>query len=61
MISPIFESFGQPAPGAEATVSAANWAGEQTPRPEPTEGLTDIPSGRRSTAFLACEVRAIRG
>ncbi len=58
--SPIFESLGQPAPGAELTVSAANWASEQVPRPEPTEGLTLIPSGRVTTAFLAWEeARAI--
>ena len=55
VISPTLESLGQPAPGGELTVSAANWASEQTPRPEATEGLTDIPSGRLSTAFLTCE------
>ena len=43
--SPTLESLGQPAPGAELTVSAANWASEQVPRPEATDGLTDIPSG----------------
>ena len=53
--SPILESLGQPAPGAESSVSAANWASEQVPRPEPTEGLTLIPSGRVTTAFLAWE------
>ncbi len=53
--SPILESLGQPAPGAESIVSAANWASEQVPRPEATEGLTLIPSGSVTTAFLACE------
>jgi hypothetical protein len=49
--SPIFDSFGQPAPGGEVGVSAAYWAALQTSRPEPTEGLTETPSGRRRTVF----------
>ncbi len=53
--SPILESLGQPAPGGEVTVSAANCSSEQVPRPEATEGLTLIPSGRMTTAFLAWE------
>src|SRR5262249_35930843 len=54
--SPTFESFGQPAPGAEVIVSLANCASLQVPRPEATEGFTDMPSGRTTTAFLACDV-----
>ena len=49
------ESLGQPAPGGEVTVSAANWAAEQVPRPAATEGLIDIPSGSVTTAFLTWE------
>ena len=51
-MSPILESLGQPAPGGEEAVSAAYWAGVQTPRPAPREGLIVIPSGRATTAFL---------
>ena len=41
--SPTLETLGQPAPGAEVMVSAANWASEQVPRPAATEGLTRHP------------------
>ncbi len=59
--SPTFETLGQPAPGAESTVSAANSASEQVPRPAATEGFTVIPSGRVSTAFLICEKARVCG
>ena len=59
--SPILESLGQPAPGGEVIVSAAYWASEQVPRPAATDGLTVIPSGRVTTAFLTCEVARAAG
>ena len=55
------ESLGQPAPGGEVIVSAANWASEQVPRPEATDGLTVIPSGRVTTAFLIWEEARVGG
>ncbi len=55
MKSPIFDSLGQPAPGGEVGVSAAYWAGVQTPRPAPTEGLIVTPSGSWTTAFRTAE------
>src|ERR1044071_478632 len=54
-MSPIFEALGQPAPGAEVGVSAAYWAGVQTPSPAATEGLTVIPSGRATIVFFTWE------
>lgn len=53
MKSPIFDLFGQPAPGEDETVSAAYWPGEQPISPAPTEGLIVIPSGRETTAVRA--------
>src|SRR4051794_7563488 len=53
--SPILDSLGQPAPGGLLGVSAAYWAGVQTPRPEPTEGLIVTPSGSVTSAFRTGE------
>src|ERR1700679_467327 len=53
--SPILDSLGQAGPGAEPAVSASYWAGVQTPRPAPTDGLIVIPSGRETTALRTWE------
>src|ERR1022692_3559740 len=42
---PIFDSAGQPAPGAEDDVSDSNCGIVQTPRPEASDGFAVYPTG----------------
>ena len=56
MSSPILESFGQPAPGAEDAVSAAYWAGVQDAEARADRGVdASSPRAAMTTAFLICE------
>ena len=56
-----FGDIGAAGSGGEEIVSAAYWASEQVPRPAATDGLTVIPSGRESTAFLIWEEARVGG
>src|SRR6476469_4685185 len=50
--SPIFDPFGQPAPGGVKAVSAAYWEGWQPISPAPREGLIVTPAGSETIAVL---------